>query len=129
MSHGFIWSRFLEHVDRCAASEGVPVIKVKQAFTSIIGILKYQHMYGISGHESAGYVIARRSLGFIDEKLSKLLLDKLIKKKPEFKLMNNWKQWSAVKKASLGKIKKLTKRQVKNLVCWQVHRKKVLGIG
>jgi len=60
MSHGFIWSKFLEYVDRCTAREGVPVIKVKPAFTSIIGILKYQHMYGISNHESAGYVIARR---------------------------------------------------------------------
>ncbi|TLM99204.1 IS200/IS605 family element transposase accessory protein TnpB, partial [bacterium] len=57
MSHGFVWSKFLENVDRCAAREGVPVIKVKPAFTSVIGILKYRHMYGISNHESAGYVI------------------------------------------------------------------------
>ena len=129
MTHGFVWSKFLEHIDRCAAREGVPVLKVKPAFTSVIGILKYQHIYGISNHESAGYVIARRGLGFSYEKIPKVLLNKLIQKKSEFKLMANWKQWSAVKKAALAKIKKLTKRQVKSLVSWQVHRKSVLGIG
>jgi len=129
MSHGFIWSKFLEHVDRCAAREGVPVIKVKPVFTSIIGILKYQHMYGISYHESASYVTARRGLGFNHEKIPKILLDKLIKNKPKFNLMNNLKQWSAVQKAALAKIKKITKRQVKSLVSWQVHRKNILGIG
>jgi hypothetical protein len=129
MTHEFIWSKFLKAVDRCAVREGVPVIKVKPAFTSIIGILKYQHMYGISNHESAAYVIARRGLGFSHEKIPKLLFDKLIQKKPEFKRSANWKQWSAVKKAALAKIKKLTKRQVKSLVSWPVYREKVLGIG
>jgi IS605 OrfB family transposase len=135
MSHGFVWSKFLAHIDRCAAREGVPVIKVKPAFTSIIGILKYQHMYGISSHESAGYAIARRALGFNDDKVPKLLLDKMIRKKPEFKQLTGtlrgtgWKKWSAVKKAVLARLTKLTKRKVKSLVSWQVHRKNVLGIG
>lgn len=129
ISHGFIWAKFLEYVDRCAAREGVPVIKVKPAFTSLIGILKYQHMYGISNHESAAYVITRRGLGFDQEKIPKVLLDKLIEKKPEFKLMSNWKQWSVIKKAVLTKIKKRTKKEVKSLGFWQVHRKELLGIG
>gem|GEM_PF-4530252 len=30
MSHGFIRSKFLEHIDRRAAREGVPVIAVKK---------------------------------------------------------------------------------------------------
>jgi len=107
----------------------VPIVKVKPAFTSIIGILKYQHMYGISSHESAGYVIARRGLGFSHEKIPKVLLDKLIQNKSEFKRLVNWKLWSAVKKAALAKVKKLTKRKVKSLVFWPVHRKNVLGIG
>ncbi|ACV61992.1 transposase, IS605 OrfB family [Desulfofarcimen acetoxidans DSM 771] len=130
MSHSFVWSKFLKAVDRCAAREGVPILKVKPAFTSVIGILKYQHMYGIAVHEAAGYVIARRGLGFDHEKIPKVLLDKLVKKKPEFKQMTNWKQWSAVKKSVLAKIKKITKRKkVNSLVSWQIHRKNVLGIG
>ncbi|SFH06982.1 transposase, IS605 OrfB family, central region [Desulfotomaculum arcticum] len=126
MSHGFIWSKFLEYVNRCAAREGVPVIKVKPAFTSVIGILKYQHMYGLSTHQSAGYVIARRGLGFTHENIPKELLDKLIKKKPEFKLMTNWKQWSAIKKAIQ---KHLKQKGVNSLVSWHVHRKELLDIG
>lgn len=129
MSHGFVWSKFLEYLDRCAAREEVPVIRVKPAFTSVIGILKYRHMYDISNHESAGYVIARRGLGFNHEKIPKVLLDKLIKKKTKFKQMTNWQQWSTVQKAVLAKIKKLTKRKVKSLGSLQVHRKNVLGIG
>jgi len=71
----------------------------------------------------------------LNKKIPKLLFDKLIQKKPEFKRVANtprgtsWKQWPAVKKAALAKIKKLTKRQVKSLVSWPVHREKVLGIG
>ena len=129
MSQGFVWSRFLKSVDRHAAREGVPIIKVKPAFTSVIGILKYQHMDGMATHASAGYVIARRGLGFDHEKIPKLLLDKLVQKRPEFKQLSNWKQWSAIKKAVLAKIKKLTKRKVNSLVFWPVHRKNVLGIG
>jgi hypothetical protein len=107
----------------------VLVINVNPAFTSIIGILKYQHMYGIAVHEAAGYVIARRGLGYECEKIPKVLLDILVKKKPEFKQMSNWKQWSAIKKATLTKIKNQIGRQVKSLVSWQVHRKNILGIG
>jgi IS605 OrfB family transposase len=129
MTHGFVWSKFLKEVDRCAAREGLPVLKVKPAFTSVIGILKYQHMYGIATHEAAAYVIGRRALGIDHEKVPRLLLDKLVKKKSEFKQITNWKQWSAVKKAVLAKIKKITERKVKSLVSWQFHRKKALGIG
>jgi len=86
-------------------------------------------MYGISNHESAAYVIARRALGFNHEKIPKPILNNLIKNKSAFKEVNNWKQWSAVKKAALAKIKKLTQRQVKSLVFWSVHRENMLGIG
>ena len=127
MSHGFIWSKFLERVDRFAAREGVPVIKVKPAFSSVIGILKYEPMYGLSNHEAAGYVIARRGLGYNWERIPKILLDKLIKNKTEFKQVTNWEQWSSIKKAILKKIEKMTGKKVKSLVSWQKHRKKVLG--
>ncbi len=126
MAHGFVWSKFLEYICRCAAREGVPLIKVNPAFTSIIGILKYQPMYGTSGHESAAYVIARRALGFSDDRVPRLLFDKLINKKSGFKHMNGWKKWSAVNKALLPRLKNITERQVRSLVYMQVHRKELL---
>jgi IS605 OrfB family transposase len=129
MSHGFVWSKFLQYVDRCATRVGVPIIKVNPAFSSVIGILKYQHMHGISNHESAGYIIARRGLGYEHEKIPKELIDNFIKNKHEFMEVSNWKQWSAIKKASIAKMRKLTGKKVQSLVQWQVHRKKALGIG
>jgi len=127
MTHSFVWSKFLESVERRAVRKAVPLVKVKPPFTSIIGILKYQSQYDISNHESAAYVIARRGLGYRKEKIPKPLINRLIKEIKGFNSLNNWKQWSAIKKAAIAAIKKLTKREVKSLVSWQHHRKQLLG--
>jgi hypothetical protein len=42
MSHGFVWSKFLQMVERRTARERVPLVKASPPFTSVIGILKYQ---------------------------------------------------------------------------------------
>lgn len=127
MSHGFVWSKFLQAVERRAAREGVPLAKSPPPFTSVIGILKYQQQYGISNHEAAAYVIARRSLGYSEEKTPKRLEQKYIKKRDTFALLTNWKQWSSIKKAVIAAIKKHTKQEVKSLVSWQHHRKQLIA--
>lgn len=53
MSHSFVWSNFLEKVERRAARVGVPLVKVKPPFTSTIGILKCQQQYRISKSRSS----------------------------------------------------------------------------
>ncbi len=120
MSYGFVWSKFLAAVERNALREGVPLIKVKPAFTSVIGILKYQEQYGLSNHEAAAYVIGRRALGFEYEKIPIALIQQFIKNPDGFQYINNWKQWSAIKQATLNVLKK---KGVKSLVSWQHHRK------
>lgn len=131
VSHGFIWSKFLAMTQRRALRKGIPLVKVKPAFTSIIGILKYQAQYGLSNHEAAGYVIARRGLGRNYEKVPRLLVKRFInnKKKEGFSKLNNWKQWSAVKKAAVASVKKHTGKEVQSLVSWQHHRKQLLVTG
>ncbi|MHB1653879.1 MAG: IS200/IS605 family accessory protein TnpB-related protein [Desulfitobacteriaceae bacterium] len=119
MSHGFVWSKFLEAVERKAAREGVPLIKVKPAFTSVIGILKYQEQYGISNHEAAAYVIGRRALGFNHEKVPRKLVNKFVKNKDTFPYISNWKQWALIKR-TIAK-----RKEVKSLVSWQHNRKKL----
>ncbi|MEW6064244.1 MAG: hypothetical protein ACOY3U_13550, partial [Bacillota bacterium] len=118
--------KFLAYAERRALREGVPVFKVKPAFTSVIGILKYQHQYGLSSHQAAALVIARRGLGHVSERVPKLLVDRFIKAKEGFSKINNWQQWSSIKKSVL---KNLKKKGVNSLVSWQVHRKELLGIG
>lgn len=127
MSHGFVWSKFLRAIERRAARQGVPLAKAPPPFTTVIGILKYQEQYGISNHEAAAYVIARQCLGYSKEKAPKKLVKRLVKKKEAFAKLNNWKQWSVIKKAAIAAIKKLTKREVKSLVSWQHYRKQLLG--
>lgn len=125
MAHGFVYSKFLRMLERRTLREGVPLIKVKPAFTSIVGILKYQEQFGISNHEASGYTIARRGLGVRKERVPKALVNKCVKKKDGFYKLNNWKQWSSIKKSLL---KLLKEKEVKSLVSWQHHRKEVLGI-
>jgi len=127
MSHSFVWSNFLEKVERRAARAGVPLVKVKPPYTSTIGTLKYQQQYGISNHQAAGYVIARRALGYNMEKVPKPLFERLIKEKENYSKLSNWKQWSAIKKAIEAAIQKPTKREMKSLVNWQHCRKQLLG--
>jgi len=129
MSHGFVWSAFLEAVGRRAARKGVPLVKAKPPFSSIIGILKYQQQYGLSNHEAAGYVLARRGLRIADERVPKPLVARFIKKTDGFRCLNNWKQWGAIKKAAVAAIKEITGKEVKSLVSWQHHRKNVLKAG
>lgn len=129
MSHGFVWSTFLKTIERTAARKGVPFTKEKPPFSSVIGILKYQQQYGLSNHEAAGYVLAKRGLGIDAEAVPKPLVVRFIKNVEGFQFLNNWKQWSAIKKAAIATIKKITGKEVKSLVSWQHHRKNVLKAG
>jgi IS605 OrfB family transposase len=127
MSHSFVWSNFLEKAERRAARAGVPLVKIKPPFTSTIGILKYQQQYHISNHEAAGYVIARRALGYNIEKVPKPLINRFIKEKESFSRLSNWKQWNLVKKAIISVIKKQNIQEVQSLVSWQHYRKQLLS--
>ena len=130
MSHQFCYKKIMEAIDRNAKRYGVEVIDVKPAFTSIIGRLKYQPQYGISVHQSAALVIARRGM-FQDRKESdyesvpKSLVKLCIKedKREGFYKMNNWTQWSAIKKSIQSKLKK----KGKYLSSWLDFRKQLLS--
>jgi len=124
-----MWSAFLRRVARSAARKGVPLSPVKPPYSSVIGILKYQKQYGLSNHEAAGYVIARRGLGINAEKVPDPLVARFIRKKDGFYQLNNWKQWSAIKTAAVAALKKTTKKEVKSLVSWQHYRKKLQKAG
>jgi IS605 OrfB family transposase len=63
MKHNFIYRRMLAAITARAIREGVPVIEVNPAFTSILGNLKYTDMYSLNRHTAAALVIARRGMG------------------------------------------------------------------
>jgi IS605 OrfB family transposase len=63
MAHNFPHQKMLEAVKSRAVREGVEIIEVSAAYTSILGLLKYADMYSLNRHIAAALVIARRGMG------------------------------------------------------------------
>jgi IS605 OrfB family transposase len=64
MLSAFAYHRFHALLVSRAAREGVEVIQVNPAFTSVIGLIKFSSGYGLSRHASAAVAVARRGLKF-----------------------------------------------------------------
>jgi IS605 OrfB family transposase len=75
----WIYKGLLEKIEIVCKRNGVQLIKVNPAYTSVIGKLKYAPIYGIDKDVAGAYVIARRGLGFkesLPKNYRKLLEDK-----------------------------------------------------
>jgi IS605 OrfB family transposase len=75
----WIYKGLLEKIEIVGKREGVQVIKVSPAYTSVIGKLKYAPIYRTDKDVASAYVIARRGLGFkerLPKNYRKLLEDK-----------------------------------------------------
>jgi len=105
----FTYKGILQKIEVLARREGIEVIKVNPAFTSVIGQLKYSPQYSIDKDIAGAFVIGRRGMGFkeeIPENYLKLLkreefleysLQRLEEKKKELKKKleeenNKWKR-------------------------------------
>ncbi len=64
MLSGFAYATVITTLDRRAFRAGVEVFCDNPAFTSVIGKMNYMSRYGISPHEAAALVIARRIQGY-----------------------------------------------------------------
>jgi len=76
--HHWNFKGMLSKIERVAKLNGIEVIKVNPAFTSVIGALKYAPQLNIDKDIAGAYVIGRRALGFkeeIPENYLKLLSD------------------------------------------------------
>jgi len=60
----WIYKGLLQKIEIVARRNGIQVIKVNPAYTSIIGKLKYAPLYNIDKDTAGAYVIARRGLCF-----------------------------------------------------------------
>jgi IS605 OrfB family transposase len=72
----FSYRRILKKIESLANREGIEVVKVNPAFTSVIGMMKYCPQYFIDKDVAGAYVIGRKALGFqekIPENYRKLL--------------------------------------------------------
>jgi IS605 OrfB family transposase len=60
----WVYKALLQKIEIVARRNGIQVIRVNPAYTSIIGKLKYSPLYNIDKDTAGAYVIARRGLGF-----------------------------------------------------------------
>jgi len=99
-----VYQKFFTLLRSRAIKEGVLLISVNPAFTSIIGRLKYKKRFGTSVHSSAAYVIGRRGLNYIENIPFRIacLLHSGEKEK------HNWSQWGILNKR-LDKVSQLEK--------------------
>jgi IS605 OrfB family transposase len=77
--HQWNAKKFLQKLKRVAMLEGVEVIEINPAYTSVIGMLKYAPQLNIDKDIAGAYVIGRRALGFKEdtpENYEKLLKDR-----------------------------------------------------
>jgi IS605 OrfB family transposase len=63
----FSYRRILKKIESLAIREGIEVVKVNPAFTSLIGMIKYCPQYFIDKDIAGAYVIGRKALGFKEE--------------------------------------------------------------
>ncbi|MEC4887521.1 MAG: transposase [Scytonema sp. PMC 1070.18] len=63
MLSNFAYSKLTQMIETRCTRQGIHLLKVNAAYTSIIGVTKYMAMYGLNSGCSAAIVIARRSQG------------------------------------------------------------------
>lgn len=87
------YNKFISFLRSNAVKNGVFVIEVNPAFTSVIGKFKYKQRFGRTTHACAAYVIGRRGMN-LNERMTNLMvcymnctMDK-----------SNWKFWSKLNK-------------------------------
>lgn len=103
--HNFAYTCLLQGLEREAKRQGAEITKVKPAYTSVIGEVKYKRQFGLTTHGAAAMVIARRAYEFKD-KLPRAVKRTLPEK---VKSRHHWSQWAAIKK--LAAIMKLNERK------------------
>ena len=88
----FAYRKMISSIVSRAEKMGVAVFEVNPAYTSQIGKMKYMKRFGISIHQAAAFVIARRGLGF-KEKLPPVLYSLLPEK---ITGLHHWVHWKHV---------------------------------
>ena len=66
MKSNFQFRSILDAIHSRALHQGVEVIDVAAAYTSILGTLRYEKTFSLNRHTAAAIIIGRRALGFLE---------------------------------------------------------------
>jgi predicted transposase len=99
MSSNFVYRKIITTLISKCIKEKVSLAHVPAYYSSLIGRVKYQKTYGLSIHQSAALVLARRAMGFkekIPNQLMSVLFAEEAKKGHQIKdLFKHWKKVQA----------------------------------
>ncbi len=111
ITHNFCKRLLFNRIVVALRKRGIAVFTVPAKFTSLIGYFKYSRVYGLSAHQAAAFVIARRALGFT-EKVPKEVLKMLSPKEG----WQHFKLWGKL----FGLFKAARKRAIREdrLILW-----------
>jgi IS605 OrfB family transposase len=91
---GFAYGKILSAIRSRCAKKGVGVIQVNAAFSSLIGIVKFSAMYGLSEDEAAALALARRAMN-----LGESVPTRTAFRRPEDRRKHVWSLWNRFGKA------------------------------
>jgi hypothetical protein len=90
MLSGWAYSRFFELLGSILENRGVYSFAVNPAYSSLIGLVKYLRMYGLSSDVAAGLVVARRGMR-LSERMPRSITA-LLGVKPDKHVWSAWNQ-------------------------------------
>lgn len=94
MINTFPYAKFRDMLIQRSMKDGVQIIFVNPAFTSIIGQFKFMKQYGLSSHGSAACTVARKGMGCKTEKMHIKYKRLVFKNRPNLnKNTDNYKMW------------------------------------
>ncbi|MDR6999643.1 hypothetical protein [Neobacillus niacini] len=97
MSSNFVYRKIITTLISKCIKEEVSLAQVPADYSSLIGRVKYQKTYGLSVHQSAALVLARRAMGF-KEKIPAQVMSVLFAKEAKKGHQNSdlFKHWKKV---------------------------------
>jgi IS605 OrfB family transposase len=97
MLSNFSYAKFLEILGSRTQRYGIELIYLNPAYSSVIGLLKFMPMYGMSSDTAAAFVLARRAL-----RKSERVPANLARFLPVDRSRHSWSYWNSLKKKLVG---------------------------
>jgi IS605 OrfB family transposase len=97
MLSNFAYSKLYQFLESILSNRGITLYKKNPAYTSIIGLVKYSKMYGLSSDIAAAFVIARRGMN-LSERLP-ASVSAYLEVNPR---KHVWSGWSKLNKITLN---------------------------
>jgi hypothetical protein len=94
MLTGFAYGKIHGAIRSRCAKSGVQILQVNSAYSSMIGIVKFSSMYGLSGDEAAALALARRAMNLRESVPARTAL-----RRPEDRRKHVWSLWNRFGKA------------------------------